>query len=207
MLLNLAGVKYTDEESKEGLMSPSGDLPFLMSSTGRSIAGPELVTLLLEQITKNGTDEYAEIRKLVSKDIRPLWMAQVWSEPAIFEYILKPLYAPTYCHPIRELLIWKRQRSLSSSARITDASLEAFDNALSHFEEMLGDARFFGGADRVNVVDALVGPDLMFIPFYLPASHRLHQVFSQHHNLYDYAMHMLEYLRETVSTSSSLSSA
>lgn len=177
--------------TKEGLMSPTGELPFIMSSKGRCLAGPDLEELLLRQLNVEVPEELVT---LVKEKIRPIWASAVWSEPAIYEHILKPLYATPYCMPVRELLIWKKQRGLVNGARLTKESMQEFDLALERLEEVLDEKHFFGG-DKLNALDALLGPDLMLIPFFLAASHQLHHIFSQHHYLHDYSLRLLEYFR------------
>jgi glutathione S-transferase len=82
-----------------------------------------------------------------------------------------------------------------TSVRFSEKSvLDRFNKALNAASEQLGDGKYFGG-EKPGLLDALIGPDLLLIPFYLPASHHLHQEFSLHHNLYDYSIHMLEHFR------------
>lgn len=193
----MAHVPYREEVTKEALMSPSGELPFVMTVEGRCSSGTHLQDLLVNRLIvadHDYTDHHRHLESLVNDFVRPVLMSAIWSEPAIYEYILKPLYKPSYCKPVRELLMWKKHWSLTSLCISNRSILDSFHHALNVAAERLGDAKYFSG-ERPGLLDALIGPDLLLIPFYLPASHHLHQEFSHHHNLYDYSIQMLDYFR------------
>lgn len=176
-------------------MSPTGQLPFIMTKTGKCCAGPQLDRLLLNRINYRVglSEDESELLNLVYAAVQPVWMSEIWSDRSIYRYILSPLYSPEYCPMVRGFLMWHR-RWRTTSYPISDESLVCFDDALTRLAERLGDQKYFGG-ESVCALDALLGPNLLLIPFYLPASHPLHQIFSRHYNLYDYSIHMLEYLR------------
>ncbi len=188
MLLRQKNVIYREEISKEVLMSPSQSLPFLMDKIGKCSAGADLINLLSE---KPSDVDY--FRVIVEERLRPIWTAAIWADPAIFKYILRPIYQTPKCFLVQEYLIQKRRFSITWKGHSED-DYDKFRVALEELSETLGEEMYFDGS-QVGELDALVGPDLMFIPFYLPASHRLHQIYSEFHNLYDYSIHLLHHFR------------
>lgn len=187
--MELQSTRFTMEECHEPLCSPDERLPFLMAKGGRCITGSKFTQLILQ-----GSELAAACKhytRLVHKHVRPAWLAAVWADPAIYKYVLRPIYTTDYSLPVRELLIW-RMRARMTAFRLDDAREREFVASLQALAERLGDDRLFGG-DRLSELDACVGPDLMLIPYFLPSTHSLHQTFSQFHNLYDYSIHLLHH--------------
>jgi hypothetical protein len=195
MLMKVLGMPFTTESCVEMEQSPDGKLPFIMNRTGRCIPSDRLFDVLLKRYdTKCDVESVQFYSDLVGTSLRPAWMGAMWAEETIREFILVPLYASkSHCWPVRQFLLWRHRQ-----ANVSWAPTKLYDgyiSALGTISRRLGEKQFFGG-DQPSALDACIGADLVLIPFFLPASHFLHRQFMEHHNLYEYSLHLLEYIKK-----------
>lgn len=175
--------------------SPNGKLPFLMNGRGRCIPSDRLFDVLIKRFDQEADLETIQhYSDLITSSLRPVWMNAMWAEDTIRDFILIPLYASkSHCWLVRQYLLWRYRQS---SARSPHTLLyDQYINALGTISRRLGERRYFGG-DAPSALDACIGADLVLIPFFLPASHFLHKAFMEHHNLYEYSLHLLEYIKQ-----------
>lgn len=186
-------IPFDVEECSEIEMSPNGKLPFLMNEYGRCIQSENIVELLFERYDRQSEfEEFKAYDDLITQSLRPVWTRAMWAEDNIRNFILSPLYtSKSHCWPVRKYLFWRYCRmNVRGPAKLYDSYTEA----LAKISQKLGEKKYFGG-EEPSVLDACIGADLILIPFFLPASHFLHKQFMDHHNLYEYSLHLLEYVK------------
>lgn len=130
-------------------------------------------------------------REILMDSIRPVWSKTIWSDSTLVQYILRPIYSSKeHSWPVKEYMLWRHQKMILSQPE----GFGHFKEGLMALARRLGDDHRFFGGDEPSLLDACVGADLILIPFFLPASHPLHQAFMQIHTLYDYTLHLMQYL-------------
>jgi len=168
-----------------------------MSKDGRSLCEEQIIKGILgKYASEKARQEFGKYDTIVETVIRPIFQASIWSHAAIRENVLNNLYIDNqYCFVVRRWLQAKSIWRHTLNFKLDKETESAFATALRILSERLGEeTRYFGG-DEMSWLDACIAPDLVLLPFFLPVTHKLHQLLTEHNNLYDYAMNMFRELQ------------
>lgn len=168
-----------------------------MAKDGRSLSEHQIMKVILGKFaSEKAREEFEKYDTIVETVIRPIFQASMWSHEAIRENLLTNLYVDNqYCFIVRRWLQAKTIRGHTLNFKLDKEKESAFATALRIFSERLGEeTRYFGG-DEMSWLDACIAPYLVLLPFFLPVTHKLHQLLTEHNNLYDYAMNMFRELQ------------
>ncbi|KAG9303661.1 hypothetical protein G9A89_018558 [Geosiphon pyriformis] len=193
-------VEFDVKNANEPLMSPSGNLPFLISTTGEVFSEEQLeeyIKIHLPETPESTDQQIADAEAFIAladTKLRTALLFYLWCEPANYEKTTRSRYGGHYAKPLNHILMWQAKRTVVQDLLTRKAILDADEiyeeaaEALNAISVALGDSVFFFGSSVPKFIDAVIFSYIYTI-LSIPTStaKELNELVQKHKNLMEFS--------------------